>query len=79
MSDREDCYFWIDNQPGKEPTIEPMCLECHKKRPDLGWFWAGSRLGYGPWNYICALCGHVVYAGEKTGEPMTNENDTTSV
>jgi hypothetical protein len=63
MSKRsEDCYFWTDESvPEDERKINVLCEGCHLKFPGLGWFWEGSRLGYGPFDFICEKCGHVVH------------------
>lgn len=59
---KEDCYLWADEKlPEEQRTINVVCMECHKKNPTLGWFWEGSRLGYGPFDFICA-CGHKVHS-----------------
>jgi hypothetical protein len=63
----EDCYFIADNSlPEKERKMKVLCTKCQKERmPKAGWFWKGSSLGYGPFNFICCLCGHVVYSPTK--------------
>lgn len=58
----ENCYFWTDETiPEDKRTINVLCMECHEKNPELGWFWEGSRLGYGPFEFVCNTCGHVVH------------------
>lgn len=66
----EDCYFSIDDSvPEDERTIKVFCVNCrNKERPDLGWFWKGSSFGYGPFDFICCLCGHVVYSPKQNNE-----------
>lgn len=67
----EDCYFWINTAvPADERTMAVMCVECHEKNP-VGWFWQGSKRGYGPFEYICELCGKLIYKPEQR---ETNEN-----
>ena len=57
----EDCYFFVDSSlPEEERTINCMCLKCHDKHPETGWFWHGSKAGYGPNEFTCDLCGHMV-------------------
>lgn len=59
----EDCYFYIDaNLPEDQQKVSPMCQECHKNFPDLGWLWEGSKMGYGPFDFICSKCGHVIFS-----------------
>jgi hypothetical protein len=67
---KEDCYLWMDQKvPADQRTIKILCEQCHLKFPELGWFWEGSRLGYGPFDFICDQCGHVVHsAKEKTND-----------
>lgn len=61
MSLSPDCYFYIDaDLPEDQQKVNPLCLECHKNYPDLGWFWEGSKMGYGPYDFICSKCGHVI-------------------
>jgi hypothetical protein len=58
----EDCFFYIDESaPVENRTITVMCCKCRMNHPDLGWFWEGSKLGYGPFNFVCKTCGHVIY------------------
>lgn len=83
---RENCYLWIDESvPEDERTMSVLCEECHLKYPTLGWFWEGSRLGYGPFDFVCNKCGHVVHAAPKSnntneiGQGTPNENDPTSL
>ena len=84
---REDCYLWIDPEiPEDERTMQVLCTQCHDANfPDLGWFWEGSKLGYGPFDFICCKCGHVVNAAPKSnatndiGQGTTHENDQTSI
>lgn len=57
----EDCYFFIDmdkDVPEEKRTISVLCVKCHKEHytPDTGWFWPGSKEGYGPWEYKCSNC-----------------------
>jgi hypothetical protein len=71
MSD--NCYFWIDESiPHEERKISVFCIKCrNEKRPDIGWFWEGAKLGYGPFNFICCICGHKIHPVEKE----IDEND----
>jgi len=58
----EDCYFWIDQSiPYEDRKMNPVCIKCREeKRPDIDWFWRGSKLGYGPFDFICCFCGHEI-------------------
>ena len=63
----EDCYLWVDtSKPEDDRNVNVLCMDCHKNNPKLGWFWEGSRLGYGPFDFICSLCEHVVHSKEKS-------------
>lgn len=75
----EDCYFWIDQSvPEDEQKMNVLCVECHdEKRPELGWFWEGSTKGYGPFDFICEICGRTIHTSNNTKE-NSNENDQTS-
>jgi hypothetical protein len=57
----ENCYFWLDEKNNKQLTI--ICEKCHEKKP-VGWYWEGSRLGYGPFNFVCDICEHIIYKPE---------------
>jgi len=67
---KENCWFWIDKDlPEDQQKINVLCQTCHEtKFQDLGWFWEGSRLGYGPFDFICEKCGHIISKAEKAGE-----------
>lgn len=63
----QDCYLWIDESvPEDERTMNVLCMECSKQFPGLGWFWEGSRLGYGPFEFTCKKCGHIVHQAPKS-------------
>lgn len=66
----EDCYFFIDeSMPENERTMKVLCTRCkEEKMPHKGWFWEGSILGYGPFNFVCCLCGHIVHSPAKNEE-----------
>ena len=58
----EDCWFWMDeNIPEEERTMNVLCRKCHEQFPKLGWFWEGSKHGYGPYDFICKKCGHEIH------------------
>ncbi len=60
----EDCYFFVDDSiPEDERTMSVLCTKCRdKEKPDLGWLWQGSIFGYGPFDFICSICNHVIYS-----------------
>lgn len=63
-----DCYFWIDNKIAEnEQIMNMMCLDCHQdKHPELGWYWEGSKKGYGPFEYKCDICGKIIHPAPTT-------------
>lgn len=66
MGQKENCYIWVDSEvPEDDRRMNFLCENCHIKEPDLGWFWEGSRLGYGPYDFICDKCGHVINEAKK--------------
>ena len=63
MKTKENCYIYSDNEiPEDQRTISILCENCHLKFPNLGWFWKGSKLGYGPYDFICSKCEHVIHS-----------------
>ncbi len=79
---KQDCYFYIDETLSEsERKVCTLCMECSKKFPGLGWFWEGSRLGYGPFDFLCEKCGNYVHQAPKPQElgQERNENDKTSI
>lgn len=56
----EDCYFYTKIDEGVQ-KIGVLCLRCENKKPD-SWFYKGSVLGYGPFNFRCSECGYLVHA-----------------
>lgn len=73
-----DCYFFIDmdsNVPEEERTISTLCVPCHEKDyPDTGWFYEGSKEGYGPFNYVCCRCGTYIHKAEDDADEAELEN-----
>jgi len=63
----ENCYFWIKDEVSEpNPVINVLCVQCRdKNHPKLGWFWEGSKLGYGPFDFICGDCGFVIHAHQQ--------------
>jgi hypothetical protein len=59
-----DCYFFVDIEvPEKDRTMSVLCVPCHdEKMPDTGWFYKGSKEGYGPFDYKCSLCGSIIHS-----------------
>lgn len=70
----EDCYFYVNSeQAEEEQVIDILCLKCHEKHPDLGWFWQGSKHGYGPFEFKCSKCKYVIFSPDKNQKESTNE------
>jgi hypothetical protein len=64
----KDCYFFIECEPGipeEERRVRVLCEDCHEKHmPDAGWFYPGSKEGYGPYTYQCHMCKTIIYKGD---------------
>ena len=72
-SNMEDCYFFIDAPDTPKARVRPMCLECHAKLPEQKcMFWAGSKNGYGPFTFKCAICDKIIY-DEKNKTSVQND------
>ena len=70
----QDCYFFIT----EKKIVSPLCVPCHRtKYPSLGWFWEGSRKGYGPWLFKCSKCGTVIHDPETTEEDLLTSQEKT--
>ena len=67
MKKNENCYFYINEEvPEAERDVKVLCEKCHdEKFPTKGWFWEGSKRGYGPFDFICSECNCIVYSHEK--------------
>jgi hypothetical protein len=67
MKKKENCYFWIDSElPEEERKINALCEKCHNEKfQNKGWFWEGSKRGYGPFDFICSECSHVIHSHQK--------------
>ena len=68
----EDCYFFVDPDPNikeEDRTMNILCIECHDKHmPDTGWFYEGTKNGYGPYEYRCCRCDKQVNDKEEIEE-----------
>lgn len=51
-SKKLDCYWTVEGK-----IIKAICKECHKKE---GWFWEGSKLGYGDYDLKCSSCNKII-------------------
>lgn len=78
----QDCYFFFDAEknkdiPEEQHRLSILCVPCRDQyNPGVGWFWNGSREGYGPWNYICCRCGiNVNPNGEKEATNSGRNNE----
>ena len=64
----EDCYFFVDpdpNVPEEERRMKVICTKCRQEHmPDVGWFYPGSKEGYGPFDYQCCKCQKFIYKAE---------------
>jgi len=71
MNDNIDCYFFIDiEDASKDKHIFCLHVECRDENyPDTGWFYQGSKEGYGPWDFICRHCGKYIHKAENEELP----------
>ena len=62
----EDCYFFIDpTVPIQEQSILCLHTYCRDEHyPDTGWFYEGSKEGYGPWDFKCHVCGKLIHKAD---------------
>jgi hypothetical protein len=61
-----DCYFYHNEEKRK---VRPVCVECHDYKLEgklRGWFWEGSKQGYGPWDFTCDFCKKVIHGKKET-------------
>ena len=49
-----DCYWFI-----LENKMKAICPECYKILKK-GWFWKGSKLGYGDYELKCNSCNEII-------------------
>lgn len=65
-----DCYFFTDiTIPLERRGMSVLCVDCHaKEMPDSGWFYEGSKEGYGPFDFQCCKCSKFVHKAEKDDE-----------
>jgi hypothetical protein len=66
----EDCVWYADEGGQK---MKALCLECHGREfsKDFGWFWEGSRRGYGAYDLDCSLCGRPLNRKEENEDDQT--------
>lgn len=64
---KQDCFFLLDSQVElSDRKLQIMCCECAlKNKPDNGWFWEGSKRGYGPYLFQCDFCGLIISKPEE--------------
>jgi hypothetical protein len=60
----EDCYFMQDQDENISDEQRTMKVYCMDHAPKGAWFWEGSKEGYGPFSYICNVCGKVIHDNE---------------
>lgn len=52
----KDCFYIVEILED-EQYIRAICTECRELHyPQNGWFWEGSKRGYGQWNVTCNHC-----------------------
>lgn len=62
-----DCFFILDmNVPDENRKIETFCVPCYLETGrDDGWFWEGSKRGYGPFMFKCDICETIIHKPEE--------------
>jgi hypothetical protein len=62
-----DCFFIVDTGNSEEnPKIQTFCVSCFEKDPQKdGWFWEGSKRGYGPYLFKCCKCDTILFNPEE--------------
>lgn len=61
----KNCYFIVKQDQDQAEKICALCIECKENYyPDEGWFWEGTKNGYGPWLYQCCNCSQVIHNPE---------------
>lgn len=71
----KNCYFLVDNSvPEKERKMIIFCEKCREEKiPGRGWFWEGSKFGYGPFDFVCSSCELVIYSPNSLNKNDNNE------
>ena len=67
-----DCYFFIDqNKPVEEQHILCLHESCRNEYyPGVGWFYKGSKEGYGPWDFVCHHCKQIIHKAQDVEEDL---------
>lgn len=73
----KNCYFLVDDSlPEDKRKMMVFCESCREKIiPDKGWFWEGSKFGYGPFDFICCSCKSVIYSPNKNHDNEEERNN----
>lgn len=62
----QDCYFLYIEE---NESVECVCVECKNKYyPQDGWFWEGSKKGYGSGKVACLKCGKILSQNQEEYE-----------
>ena len=61
----ENCYFFVEVDT---EIVRCVCIKCHDDKMSLddGWFYEGSEIGYGPFDYKCHFCEKMISRKEES-------------
>lgn len=65
--------FWFADGEDENSKMAALCESCGNKL-QKGWFWEGSKLGYGDYDLFCKNCGNVIYLREKNANKTSDKN-----
>lgn len=71
----ENCYFLVNEEKDVSSGLMVVCTTCRASHyPNTeAWFWQGSELGYGPWAYVCKICGKIIHRPPEEGDDEQTE------
>lgn len=70
---QQDSYWFIEGE-SESAKMNAICVICAKKQ-NKGWFWEGSRLGYGDYDLFCSSCNNVIYMRNKDVKNKTDNKN----
>lgn len=66
--------YWFINGDNDEAVVSALCVMCAKKE-QKGWFWHGTKLGYGDYDLFCKSCGNAIHLREQNVKNQTNNKN----
>lgn len=70
---QQDSYWFIEGE-SNDAKMNALCVICAKKQ-NKGWFWEGSRLGYGDYDLFCASCNNAINLRNKNVKNQTDHKN----